>query len=438
MHASTSSDLASQSANTSATDRWVRLAWWLTLAAIGLRIYHFLRNPAVWCDEIWILRNITDKTYIEQLGPLFDIQAAPPLFLWSERSIWLLFGDNIFALRSLPLLASCLGMLLLYRSGRLILSSAAIPWVIFIFGFSNNLVDYTCEVKPYVIDAFFALLVLWLFLETRSWRLGVRLLMFVAICPLVIFSSYPGCFVCGSLLTALLPSVWQIRRSVTIWAAYCFLTAVVFGSFALVYFGPIQAQRTDVLQSLWIDYPNWREPWTVPVWTAGSLFRLFEHFWRPTGVILVAPLAVGIWMRRRQSSWAELAMLLGPASLAFFAALLRKYPFESRLIVFVLPGICLLIGAGLAEITHWMRSRIEACEPTVARKRRAIGFALVIAFNLAILIPFGKTAYHLVVPIKRLWPEQWPPANRAELPVNSKSEAAWACRDIAEDVERGS
>lgn len=400
------------------SDRWIQLAWWLTIAAVGLRVFHFVRNLPVWCDEKWILRNITDKTYIEQLGPLFDIQAAPPLFLWGERSLWLLFGDNIFALRSLPLLASCLGLLLLYRVGRLILTSAAIPWTVFIFGFSNNLVDYTCEVKPYVIDAFFALAITWLFLETRAWRLRSRMLLFAAITPLVIFSSYPGCFICGSLLTALLPSVWQERRSWQTLASYGLLTLVVFGAFALIYFGPIRAQRTEILDSVWDDYPNWREPWMVPFWTAGAVFRLFEHFWRPTGVVLVIPMAIGIWTHRRTSSWAELALLAGPACLVLFATYLEKYPFESRVILFVLPGLCLLIGAGMADLTRWIHDRIWSAKIGNAARHRTVMVALACAFNVALIVPFGKTAYHLVVPVKRLWIEEWPPV-RAEIPAGT-------------------
>ena len=399
-------------------DRWIQFAWWLTIAAIGLRIFHFMRNPPIWCDEKWILRNITDKTFLEQLGPLFDIQAAPPLFLWGERSIWLLFGDNIFALRALPLLASCLGMLLLYRIGRIVLTSAAIPWAVFVFGFSNNLLDYTCEVKPYVIDAFFALAITWLFLETRAWRLGSRMLLFSAITPLVIFSSYPGCFICGSLLTAFLPSVWQERRSWQTWTAYGLLTLVVFGAFALIYLGPIRAQRTEILDSVWDDYPNWREPWMVPLWTAGVIFRLFEHFWRPTGVILVIPLLIGIWMRRRTSSWAELALLAGPAGLALFATFLGKYPFESRLILFVLPGLSVLIGAGMAELTCWTNDLIRSSNRRDALRRRTVILGMALAFNVALIVPFGKTAYHLVVPLKRLWIEEWPPV-RAQSPAST-------------------
>ena len=330
----------------------------------------------------------------------------------------MLFGDNIFALRSLPLLASCLGLLLLYRVGRLILTSAAIPWTVFIFGFSNNLVDYTCEVKPYVIDAFFALTITSLFLETRAWRLGSRLLLYSAITPLVMFSSYPGCFICGTLLSALLPSVWQERRSWQTWAAYGLLTLVVFGAFALIYFGPIRTQRTEILDSVWDDYPNWREPWMVPFWTVGAVFRLFEHFWRPTGVVLVIPMAIGIWTHRRTSSWAELALLAGPACLVLFATYLGKYPFESRVILFVLPGLCLLIGAGMADLTRWIHDRIWSAKIGNAARRRTVVVALACAFNVALIVPFGKTAYHLVVPVKRLWIEEWSPV-RAEIPAGT-------------------
>ena len=92
-----------------------------------MRLYHYLRNPAVWCDELWLLRNIIGKGFLAQLGPLDDVQAAPPLFLWLERTVWLLCGDNIYALRLPPLLAGCGTMLLVVPLGRRCVSLAALP-----------------------------------------------------------------------------------------------------------------------------------------------------------------------------------------------------------------------------------------------------------------------------------------------------------------------
>ena len=110
---------------------FVRIAWVMAILAAALRLLHYVRNPPVWCDELWLLRNIIGKSFLELLGPLLDVQAAPPLFLWVEHTLWLIFGDNILVLRVLPLMVSCGMMLLLVPLARHCLRPAALPWAVF-------------------------------------------------------------------------------------------------------------------------------------------------------------------------------------------------------------------------------------------------------------------------------------------------------------------
>src|ERR1700748_299826 len=85
---------------------------WLGALGLALRSYHYLRNPSVWHDEAALIVNVLGKGFRELLGPLFFAEAGPPLFLWVERAVSLVLGDSTFALRLLPFLASCAGLLL--------------------------------------------------------------------------------------------------------------------------------------------------------------------------------------------------------------------------------------------------------------------------------------------------------------------------------------
>src|SRR5579871_4701248 len=77
-----------------------------------LRLFHYARNPSVWHDEAALILNVLGKGFGDLLGPLAYHEAAPPLFLWLERAVSLMLGDNIYSLRLVPLVASCASVVL--------------------------------------------------------------------------------------------------------------------------------------------------------------------------------------------------------------------------------------------------------------------------------------------------------------------------------------
>src|SRR5262249_51883504 len=88
---------------------------WLAGAVVWglvLRLYHYLRVPAVWHDEAAVLLNVLGKGFGELLGPLYWHEAAPPLFLWLERALFLAAGDGVLVLRLPAFLASVAALLL--------------------------------------------------------------------------------------------------------------------------------------------------------------------------------------------------------------------------------------------------------------------------------------------------------------------------------------
>ena len=93
--------------------RWPRtlrpLPWFACLVALGLglRTYHYLVNHVVWHDEAALINNVLGKTFAEYLGPLYYAEAAPPLFLALEKVAVLALGSATYAVRLLPVLASC-------------------------------------------------------------------------------------------------------------------------------------------------------------------------------------------------------------------------------------------------------------------------------------------------------------------------------------------
>jgi len=392
----------------------LRLAWALVALAIVLRIYRYLLNTPVWCDELWLLRNIVGKGFFEQLGPLTDVQAAPPLFLWLERGMWLAFGPSTYAMRFLPMLASCGVMLLLVPVGRRILSPQALPWAILLLGMSDAILNYTCDVKPYTTDSLLALAIPALFYFTGGWSLGWRLVLFTALAPVAIFLSYPGCFIYAGLFLALLPNVWAMRAQKRTWIGYVGLMLTTGLCFALLVLGPVRAQRTAELNACWTDFPEWDRPWLVPFWSVEAVVRFLEHLWRPTGAAFVLAAALGwrsIWRRGLRT---ELLIIGVPAALAMLAAWLHAFPFESRVALYVAPCFALLIAEGIADVMAWARRLRRAAGregDVVPRRGQPMLLAqLAVLGILGVVIgsPLARTCYHVVAPAPRLTEENWP------------------------------
>ncbi|HEX5272530.1 MAG TPA: hypothetical protein VFW33_18660, partial [Gemmataceae bacterium] len=205
--------------------RWLLAA---VLVGLALQTYHYLRRPVMWHDEAAITFNILSKSAVELLGPLRYAQAAPPLFLWAERAVCLVLGDDVYALRLVPFVASCLALLVFAAVARHWLPGHAAAWVVLLFGTSDRFLRHGCEVKPYAVDLLVSTAVLAAYTFTRAWPLRHRMALFTLAAPPLLWLSYPACFLCAGLLAAVLPEVWRDRspRTGLLYAVWAGVVAV--------------------------------------------------------------------------------------------------------------------------------------------------------------------------------------------------------------------
>src|SRR5436190_18584394 len=177
-----------------------RFPWVLLIVTLGLalRTHHFLGNPPLWHDEAAQIQNALDLDLADLLGPLYYSEACPPLFLAAEKAVVALLGDSPFALRLLPFLASCAVMVGLVLIGRLILPRSALIWLALVLAGSDRLLWHCCEAKPYAVDTLVATGLLALFVRVRADGDLRRLLAALALAsPLLVFLSFPACFLLG-------------------------------------------------------------------------------------------------------------------------------------------------------------------------------------------------------------------------------------------------
>jgi hypothetical protein len=363
---------------------------WSTLFAalgIGLRLYHYGRNPSMWHDEAVLVLNVIQKDFTALLGPLLFAEASPPLFLWIERAAFLLFGEGTYALRLAPCLASCLTVVLFALLARRTLPRASVPWAVLLFSCSDWLLWHACEAKPYAVDVLAALLLPCVFCLTSDWPLRRQLALYILLAPLVIFAAYPGCFLCGGLLIALLPAVCRAKQTAT-WLAYGLLLVAVGCAFLLLLEGPIRAQRCEAMTQCWLrQFPPRDRIWMVPIWTVASSFEVFRYGLEPLGQVFVLPAAVGVHCLWRHGQ-RQLILLLGvPVALALVAAFLRAYPYGGvRVMAYAAPALALCSATGIPVLLRWLRQR----SPLSA-----------VALGVLLLAPVGRAIQHVVVPWNR-------------------------------------
>jgi hypothetical protein len=351
---------------------------------LALRSYHYLRNPVVWHDEAALLVNALPLSFAELLGPLRHAEAAPPLFLWLERATSLVLGDGTMAMRLPPYFASVVALLLLAWTAWREVGPAASVWAVLLFASSDRLLWHACEAKPYAFDVLAAVGLLALYSATRQRSITRRVWLFVPLMPVVVWLSYPGCFLCGGVLLGFAWDAWGDRRPKSA-TPYLALAIAVVGSFAALYFGPARAQRCSAMESCWTgQFPDWHRPWMVPFWSIASTFDAARYCFMPWGYPIALFAIAGGWRLWKLGQRQFVTLAAAPLLLNLLAAMLQGYPFGgARVVVHAAPALAILSAAAIAPCLEWCwQSRRVLTIPVIA----------------LLVTPLGLSAYRVTVP----------------------------------------
>src|SRR5687767_12304993 len=142
-----------------------RRGWLIvTLAALvvgaGLRVGEYARQRSYWHDEAALVLNVFEKPARELVGRLDSAQAAPPLFLLSQRGVYLTLGRSEFAMRLVPLLLALASLALFAALAWRVLPPDGAALAAIMFSLSDRLIWHGTEAKQYSGDVFVALVLL--------------------------------------------------------------------------------------------------------------------------------------------------------------------------------------------------------------------------------------------------------------------------------------
>jgi uncharacterized membrane protein len=332
-----------------------------TLVAIGalLRLREYLANRALWLDEAALALNVLEKSLADLvLRPLDSIQAAPPGFLLLVKLAVSAFGSSEHALRLVPLLFSLAALPLMAWVAVRALAPGAALVAVALFAVLEPLLRYAAEVKQYALDVTVGLGIVAATLPYLNGTARGRQAAMLALTGVIaVWLSHTAPFF---LAAAGLALFLQHRKGRIAPATLAGIAAVWAASFAGVYLVSLRdlAAHEGFRQAWSGTFPSSPiSPSAIP-WLGKKIVGLFSYAFgthsESVGAFTVLVGCASLLLARP----ALLVLLLGPMGAALAAGLLGRYPFQNRLVLFAVPLLALLAGAGtehIRERTHGSR-----------------------------------------------------------------------------------
>lgn len=387
--------------------QWNILLRWLPglimACGIALRLRQYLHIRSLWLDEAFLADAMAHASFRDLLSePLLYGHVLPLGFAAFSKAMASAFGNHELALRYLPFLLGCGVLPLAYLAARCWLRKSGALVVLALFSFSEILIFYTNEFKPYSCDVFFSTALIasagYAFSKGRT----LRLILLAGIVGLIApWFSQPSLFVLFPVAVVGIVSALS-RRHLLAWLAILALWGInVAGIFALQYGGMNPSAALPL--KAWVDRFFMLEHAFMPDRFPDVLFWIKDSFSRmfinpgslgmgavPGSVLLVAGSCLLLIERHAAAS----LLFLGPFAICLIATRFHLYAFGtlhligSRAIVFLLPGMYLLIATGLERL-HF-RSRAPGRHTDWTR-------VLLLAWLFA--YPIHQSLHHLRCPI---------------------------------------
>jgi hypothetical protein len=340
----------------------VRLGLGMLLLGAASRLCVYLLSFPIWRDEASLALNFVSRDFRGLLHELDNFQVAPLLFLWIEKAIYQYLGGSAALLRLPSVLAGVSALVLFWHLARRCLTPLPAALAVGILAVAQSPLHLAAMVKPYSFDLFAATLLLTLAVGyLRSPQCSGILAALALAIPFIVAASYPAIFVAGAVGLVLLPVAWRQgspagRGWFVAFNVLCLLTFAAHLSF-VGHEGhdPTLPTVQEFMSGFWQGGFLPRQPlpalrWIVRCHTGHMLSYPLEF--NGGGLLGLLLAAAGVRALYRQRQLGLLALCLLPFAFNFAAAVLRRYPYagDQRLEQHLVPGLCLLLGSGIADL----------------------------------------------------------------------------------------
>jgi hypothetical protein len=335
------------------------LAAFPLVVGVLARLSQFSSGRALWLDEIQLCGNLLERSYGGLLEPLNYSQVAPTLYLFTLKACTDWFGMNVFSVRLPSVVGGLLLVLVFWWMARRMVGARGALWAVVMVALSQHLISYSGEAKPYSLDAFWTVLLVWLALRAEPGKAAWKSTVPLALAGMVaVWFSYPSVFVIAGVGTAHLASA-LLQREGKHFGILCVVYGLAALSFLveyLVIMAPIQAHMGDIgyLDNYWrhgfMPFPP--ETMFELRWFRERPFLFLDMPGGFTllGLALFVALAGTLQLLFERPK--HFFMVILPFVFTLLACGLRLYPFHGRMTLFLAPLLFLVMGHGFVALSE--------------------------------------------------------------------------------------
>jgi len=328
-------------------------------------------------DEGSLAANVVDRRPLDFSERLTGDQLAPFGFLIVVRAVVSILGPSSYVTRLLPLVCGILALVAFTVLARRILPRPAALVAMALFAFSDDLIYYSSEFKPYSLDLAAGLAITLLAYDAVSKPATWRRAAYIALCAILApWCSFGSAFVVAGCGSSLVLAAFLARRyrDALVWGA---IGVGWLFSFLLAYRASQSLLSPYTTMYIFWDFaflPLWPRP-SAPVSLVKAGGILLDLFVNPLnlvppmlqcfGAVLPLSLLVGGAVRLFRRSWPVWLMLVLPVGLAVIASVMKRYPLHGRLILELVPAYFLLIAEGTQAVFELDRGRMKLVSKAV-------------------------------------------------------------------------
>ncbi len=355
-----------------------------SIIGIVLSIINFINNRSLWTDEATLSLNIINKPIYELLQPLDYNQVAPVGFLLVEKFFASLLGNTDWSLRIFPIISFFLSIFLIYSVTQKILKNKLFGlFTAAFFATSFITLSYSSEVKQYMTDITFGLLILLGTIiynengfKNKWWLysiLGIVSIWFSNVSILLLFSS--GLYSMYKTYHSIEKKYLRLVITLGLW----------FFSFVIYYALFIYNHPTkDMMINYWQNAGGFMPQDILSADFYKSLFfkmiMFFSLLSSSMFTLLLAPLFLFGFFFLAKKKREILYLLVSPLILHLVLSYLQLYPFSKRLILYLYPSLLIIIFSGFFFIHSLLKGN---------QQRLLYILPLLLTANILLLIRYG-------------------------------------------------
>ncbi len=341
----------------------------IILLGVMLRVWLLLQNRSLWLDEAFLCVSVIERNISGLMNQLEYDQKAPFGFLVVQKTVVNLLGIQEIPLRLFPFLCGIVSLVLITRLSRFYMGAVGVIVSTALLAFSYPVIHHAVEAKQYSTELMATVVYYYVLTIFINRPIIKNALILAGTGAVLMWLSYPIIFIISGTGIGFLFLINQKVRQGDKTLIFLFLlVCVIWGiSFLTNYFLFIRSGvQTEWLISWWnvrkffMPFPPRNVNDTV--WFFKTTYDLFRY---PLGLNLLlvkspilqfsyagfVTLFIGlVFLARKQPL--IFILIIGPVLVTLIASGLRLYPFNERLLVFLMPPLLLAIGIGMEIMLH--------------------------------------------------------------------------------------